>query len=681
MLNRLLSLGIKTKLIGSFLILAILAGVTGFVGYSGMNRVGEEGVTVGVKLAPLGDAAMEVKLTAANAHLLFEEIMAGDESEDINEVWQLLNETLFYCNAILSGGENDEGTFFASENPAVLEKMQQVKKSVENFIESARKRYESRTSAAGTGSEADQNFDSSYESIMSDLDKILSTYQSDADYMDVIVAAGRAKFSLADSHLFFEELLSGDDSIDMADVLDGMTSAKKEVEFISTKVEASAVSSILGDIDQFIAAAKTRHANNLNESTAGSEVDEAFDQEYESFIALADEAEEIIHDSMDHGMAELKAHIQSAGKALLAVLFVTLLFAVIIGFILSKTIVNAFDKCLGLASAISGGNLTSTIELDQLPNDETGVLGKELNTMSSNLKTMLGKIQSGVERLQLSTTNLSKASEQIENNSEQTTEKSIAVAAASDEMNDNMNSVASSTEQITSNIQMVSSAAEEMISTIQEISTNTMKGNEITQNAVDHTHHVSQKVKELDKAAQEINKVTETISDISAQTNLLALNATIEAARAGEAGKGFAVVASEIKALALQTAEATDEINNKISSVQGNISESVGAIEKIVNIIGDINEIVTTVATAVEEQSVTSQEISKNINEAAHGVHEVNDNMNQITAATAEVAQDVTLVNEAASQTTTDCVQIKNSSQDLEDLSTELKEMVSTFKI
>ncbi len=331
-----------------------------------------------------------------------------------------------------------------------------------------------------------------------------------------------------------------------------------------------------------------------------------------------------------------------------------------------------------IADSIAKGDLT--VEFDTGGKEITGVYGN-MKEMAENLNRMFTDITGGVQTLTSSSTELSAISQQMASGSEQSSQKANNVASAAEEMATSMNSVAAATEQTTASLQMIVAAAEEMSATINEIASNTAKGSQTTSEAVNKAEHISQKVDDLGKAALEISKVTETISDISEQTNLLALNATIEAARAGEAGKGFAVVAAEIKALAQQTAEATQEIGSRIGDVQSSTQESVSAIGSIVDIINEINMIVTTVATAIEEQSATTQEISNNVSQAAAGVQEVNENVNQTSAVAGEVTEDVHKVSQAADEMNAGSLQVSSSAVELSQLAENLNEMVSRFKL
>ncbi len=225
--------------------------------------------------------------------------------------------------------------------------------------------------------------------------------------------------------------------------------------------------------------------------------------------------------------------------------------------------------------------------------------------------------------------------------------------------------VAAASEQASANVGAVASAAEEMSASVTEISRQVHDSSRIAGDAVKQAERTDARIKELLKAAGRIGDVVKLITAIAEQTNLLALNATIEAARAGESGRGFAVVASEVKALATQTAKATEEIGSQIADMQVATQDSVGAIKEIGATISHISDIATTIAATVEEQGAATAEIARNVSEAAKG--------------TAEVAQKITQVNQGASATGTASVQVLASARSLSKQSGDLKSEVENF--
>jgi methyl-accepting chemotaxis protein len=348
-------------------------------------------------------------------------------------------------------------------------------------------------------------------------------------------------------------------------------------------------------------------------------------------------------------------------------------------FFTRRNLLIPLSKGVEFAKKLSEGNLTEKLDIKR--KDEIGILAEALNNMGANLSRVLKQINGGMEKLSSSTEALSAISIEMSTGAEQTSGKSNSVASAAEEMSTNMASVAAAVEETATNVGVVAASAEQMSASVNEIARNSEKARIITGDAVNEAKGASDKVDELGRAAHEIGKVTETITEISEQTNLLALNATIEAARAGEAGKGFAVVANEIKELARQTAEATGEIKKRIEGIQDSTAGTVTQIELISKVICEVSEIVTTIATAVEEQSVTTKEIAGNVGQASQGIQEVTESVSQSSTVSEEIAQDISEVNHAANEITNSSSQVNISAQELSNLAEQVKEMVGRFKV
>jgi len=285
-----------------------------------------------------------------------------------------------------------------------------------------------------------------------------------------------------------------------------------------------------------------------------------------------------------------------------------------------SSVVEAYrDKAYASASSQYDSTRTLLIVLAILTAISAMVLGWFV------ARSVSTSVASGADAVASSSDELMSASTQMLANAEETAGQANVVSAAA--------------EQVSNNVQTVASAVEQMGASVKEISQSAQQASRVAAQAVTAADATNVTVSSLGASSMEIGQVIEVITSIAEQTNLLALNATIEAARAGEAGKGFAVVANEVKELAKQTAMATEEISGKIASIQANTAGAVNAIGEISAIIGEISDIQHTIASAVEEQTATTNEISRNISEAARGSTEIAENIASVARAAASTMQ------------------------------------------
>jgi methyl-accepting chemotaxis protein len=436
------------------------------------------------------------------------------------------------------------------------------------------------------------------------------------------------------------------------DLAEHSAAMRDKLAVLSSQQAPPAVRAATGEVDATVEN-YLQLADTMTTTPAGSARDTAYQQFTDAFTAVEDQLP-AVGDALDAHAAALAAEVTAQGRRETWELSLTAGVAAILlltmATLVTRGIVTSLRQVSTALAAVADGDLSRRVTVTG--RDEFADMAGQVNTVITSMRETIVAITDSATTVADSTSRMTAVSQKI--------------SAAAERATGHADTTAHAAHAVSRNINTTAAGNEEMGASIAEIARSTTDAVRVVAEAVAMADRTTTIMAQLGSSSAEIGNVIKVITTIAEQTNLLALNATIEAARAGELGKGFAVVAGEVKDLAQETARATQDISTRVEAIQTGATGAVQAIDEITAVIQRINDLQTTIASAIEQQSATAAEMTRNMSEAA-------DRSNEITTAITTVAAD-------ASSTADDAQTALAAAHDLTSLTQQLHTLVARFR-
>ncbi|MCG8337294.1 MAG: methyl-accepting chemotaxis protein [Proteobacteria bacterium] len=703
---------IRTKLIATFVAMAVIVSLTGVFGVYFTSQTGSQGATIGKELYPVAAAAMELQVNAVNAHLALEQVLNGSPAANSDNIWLLLDKSMEYCDAIIFGKTVDGYNVPATQDMRIKEHVETAKSSIITLKNSLQLRYKEIQVSLAAAVESENQYNTQFAAIQKALDRVREDYGK-TRRLTLANISGEIKYLLSESRFLLGRSLADVKVNNMDRAIDNLNAGKQKAEQIEKMVGINKF--LQNDIDRLELESKKRFELARLNQAGYQETRRIFNQEFSNFIHHAQKAEELTIQDVQSNQDSLLRQILNS-KIILAVITLAgivmgLILSIVLSLYLVKQIanlkqsanslaagdlevnlqspyqdeiaelnnsfqkmVNALQAKIQLAEKIGDGVLTDDAELSS----ESDMLGKSLQNMIESLrkKTELAqeiargnldieiKLTSDNDALGISfqqmIQTLNDVLLRVASIATELKDGSTQISTSRQGLSQAVNEQAASLEQISSSMEQLDSQTRSNAENAKAANLKAVESKSRAENGFEQMQEMVQAMNEINTTADQISNIIKTIDEIAFQTNVLAINAAVEAARAGEHGKGFAVVAEEVRNLAQRSAQASKEtttmINNSIKKIESGVNiaqETAHSLDAIMKDAGDVTELVEKIVGSSNEQALGVSQVNQGITQ-----------LNSVVQSNAAVAD-----------------QTAESSERLDSFADLLKQLVSRFHL